>query len=119
MGSWGSAGIWTVRGPGCEFRVLGFPVVFLLAGDDEDALVGAGLAIAGSVQVGDIAPAGDWRRQEAEVGDVAALASARVAGFLAKDHHVFAEVALHPQQQADAGPAVFDHQLTNGAGAEY
>ena len=68
--------------------VCGFPAVLLLAGDDEDPLAYPRLAIAGSVEVRNVAQAGLRGWERAQVGDVAPLSSAGAARRLAKHHDV-------------------------------
>src|ERR1035438_3519518 len=91
------------------------PTILLLAGDDKYPRPGPGLAIPGLIEIGDIAPPIHRRRQQPQAGDVPALASARAARLLAKDHHVLIQFPRNPQPQAHAGLGVLAYQLTDGA----
>ena len=90
----------------------------MLAGNDKDALAGAGFAITGDVQGGNIAEAGLGEGKQAEVGDVAAFAAARAARGLAEDHNVLGEGGGDSQEDADAFLAVGDDQLADGVGGK-
>ena len=98
--------------------VQAFPAVFLLAGEDEDLLADGRLAIPGEVEGGDVAQAGLRGREQAQVGDVAALGAAGAAGCLAKDHDVLIDRGGDLQEEANARLAVGDEQLADGVGAK-
>ena len=58
------------------YVVEGFPAVFLLAGDDEDAFAGAGFAIAGGVDACYFGHSAGRGGKEVEVGNIPAFAAA-------------------------------------------
>src|SRR5208282_6496050 len=71
-----------------EVVVAPLPTVLLLACADEDPLAGLGFSVLLHVEVGDVALACLWGREQAQVGAVAQLLPAGAAGRLAKDHNV-------------------------------
>ena len=100
------------------FLIETFPAVLLLAGDDKDPLPCRRLAIAGDVEICDVAQASLRGGDQAQVGDVAPLSSAGATGCLAEDHDVFGNGAGNVQEQMDAVVVIGDDQLADGVGAE-
>ena len=78
----------------------------------------ARLAKPGDVEGRDVAQAGLRGGQQAQVGDVPALAAAGAARGLAKDHDVLGHGAGDVQEQPDAVVVVGDDQLADGVGAK-
>src|ERR1035437_4957197 len=108
-----------IRHQCASLPVHSLPTILLLAGNDEYPRSGPGLAIPSPVEVGDIAPPIHRRRQQPEVGDVPALASASAARFLAKDHYVLVQFPRNPHPQAHARLGLLGDQFTDGAESKH
>jgi hypothetical protein len=123
MASWWGGGGLKVFGAvgdnGAGFLVQAFPAVFLLAGDEEDLLGRAGFAKPGGVEAGNVAEAANGWREQAEVGDVAALVAAAAARFLAEDHDVLGQLPGDGEIEAQPIGAVFDDEGADVAGRKY
>jgi hypothetical protein len=87
----GLKGFWRFRDGGAGLQIQSLPAVFFLAGDEEDLLTGARFAKLGLVEAGNLAPAANRRRQEAEIGDISAFGAAAAARLLAEYHNVLVQ----------------------------
>jgi hypothetical protein len=99
--------------------IQAFPAVFLLAGDEEDLLGGAGFAKPGGVEKGNVAQAANGWGEETEVGDVPALVAAAAARFLAVDHDVLGQLPGDGQIEAHAIGAVLDDERADVTGRKH
>jgi hypothetical protein len=95
------------------------PTILLLPGADEDSLARLGFSIPRHVQLRDVALPAHGRRQQAQVGRVAALPAARAARGRAKDHDVLDHRPGNPQREAQPAVVVAHGELPNGARVEH